>query len=186
MPANGRRRLPRAVAGALAATLCSTLMAGCGGSSNASGAGGGGGSAPAPASTVPAPPLPADQPQKAACGLASKAEVEAAVGSKVNNGKEESQPGRSLCLFSLASAADQSVVLISTTSSGAPAYFTDARTKAVRAQAVTAGEEAFVSGPYGLVRRGNTMVTIVIALRLEPPQSAAVATKLAVAVGTHI
>jgi hypothetical protein len=184
-PSNRRQRLPRAGAGALALTLASTLLAGCSGSSGASGAGSG--TTVAPATTVATvPALPADLPQKGACSLATKAEVEAAIGAKVVNGKEDSQPGRSLCSFVLATANDQSVALVSTSSSGVPAFFTNAREKAAAPQTVTAGDQAFVSGGLGLVRRANTMVTIVVALRQDQAQLTAAATKLALAVGTHL
>ena len=49
-----------------------------------------------------------------------------------------------------------------------------------------AGDEAFVSGGQGLVRRGDTMVAIIVALRRDLPQLAAAATKLVQSVGTHI
>jgi hypothetical protein len=185
LPSNGRpRRRPRAAAGALAMALCSTLLAGCGGSSNASGPNGGGTTVAPTTTAVPA--LPADAPQKAACTLVTKAEVEAAIGAKVGNAKEESQPGRSLCSFTLASASDQSVVLVSTSSSGVPAFFTSARARAAAPQTVTAGDQAFVNGGLGLVRRGNTMVAVVLALRLDQAQLTTAATKVALAVGTHL
>jgi hypothetical protein len=166
-------------------TLASALLAGCSGSSGASGAGGG--TTVAPATTVATiPALPADVPQRAACTLATKAEVEAAIGAKVVNGKEESQAGRSVCSFVLATAGDQSVALVSTSSSGVPGFFTNAREKAAAPQTVAAGDQAFVSGGLGLVRRGNTVVTIVVALRQDQASLTAAATKLALAVGSHL
>ncbi len=161
------------------------MLAGCGGSSNAPGAGGGS-TTVAPVTTVAIPSLPADLPQKPACSLLTKVEVEAAIGAKVDIGKEQSQPGRSLCSFALAAATDQSVAIVSTSSSGVPAFFLDARAKAASPQAVTAGDQAFVSGGLGLVRRGNTMVAIVVALRQDKPQLASAAAKLAQAIGTHL
>ena len=157
-------------------------MAGCGGS-NASGSGDGNG--PSPSGAV-APALPADRAQKPACGLVTQAEVEAAIGAKVAVGKEQAEPGRSLCTFSLVSAADQSVVVVSTSSSGVPAAFDAARTKVGSPQPVGAGDQAFVSGAQAMVRRGNTMVAILVVLRQQAAQLTAAATKLAQAVGTRL
>ncbi|MGI8807653.1 MAG: hypothetical protein ACR2KK_07400 [Acidimicrobiales bacterium] len=181
-PANGRPRPSSARLGraALTVALCSGLVAGCGGS---------GGSAAedskAPASAAPVS-LPADQPQKAACGLVTQAEVEAAIGARVGPGKEEAQPARSLCAFTLVSAADQSVVLVSTSSSGVPAAFEAARANVPSPQPVNAGDQGFVSGSQALVRRGNTMVAILVAVRQQPAQILAAATKLAQAVGNRL
>jgi hypothetical protein len=185
-PSNGRRRrLHGAVAaGATAVAVCSGLLAGCGGSSKGSGpAGDATATAGASAGTVALPP---DQPQKAACGLVTPAEVEAALGAKVSPGKEDVQEARSLCAFSLASSADQRVVLLATSSSGVPAAFDAARAKADSPQAVSAGEQAFVSGAQALVRKGNTMVAILVIVRQPPARLASAATKLAVAVGNHL
>lgn len=182
IPSNGRpRRAPRLVV----AALCAGLLAGCGGSSG--GAQAGDGAATETTSAVPpAVPLPADAAQKPACGMITVAEVEAAIGTRVSPAKEESQPGRSLCAFKLISKPEESVVLISTSSSGVPAFFTTAFNTAAAPQTVTAGDQAFVSGAQGLVRRGNTMVAILVVLRLPPAQIQAAATKLTQAVGTHI
>jgi hypothetical protein len=182
IPSNGRpRRAPMLVV----ATLCAGLLAGCGGSSG--GAKAGDGAAP-PASSVvpPAVAVPADLPQKPACGMITLGEVEAAIGTKVSPAKEETQTGRSLCAFKLVSKPEESVVLISTSSSGVPAFFATAFNTANAPQAVNAGDQAFVSGAQGLVRRGNTMVAVLVVLRLPPAQIQAAATKLTQAVGTHI
>jgi hypothetical protein len=135
---------------------------------------------------VPAVELPADQPGKAACGLITQTEVEAAIGARVSPARQEVQPARSLCSFSLVSATDQSVVLVSTTSSGVPAFFDSARQRAEAPQPVSAGDQAFVAGAQALVRRGNTMVAIVVVLRQPAGQLTAAATRLAQAVGTHL
>ena len=165
-----------------AAVACSCVLAGCGGSSKPSGS--------AAAGTTPttsvAVDLPADLPQKAACGLVTQAEVEAAAGARVSAGRQEVQPGRSLCSFSLVSAADQSVVILSTSSSGVPASFASNKASAQGARDVSAGDEAFVAGRQALVRKGNTMVVILVALRQEVAQVTAVATKLAQAVGNRL
>jgi len=90
-------------ASAVALTLCSGVLAGCGGSSKASGSGANG----APPSGAPAAAaLPADQAQKPACGLLTQVEVEAAVGARVSPGRQDGQEGRSQCGFTLTSAAD--------------------------------------------------------------------------------
>lgn len=180
IPSNGRpRRAPRLAV----AALCAGVLAGCGGSSKPSGPAAAGGTT---ASTSVAVDLPADQPQKAACGLVTQAEVEAAVGAKVSAGKQEVQPGRSLCSFTLVSAADQSVVVLSTSSSGVPAAFASNRANAQGARDVSVGDEAFIAGRQALVRKGNTMVVILVALRQEGAQLVATATKLAQAVGTRL
>ena len=182
IPSNGRpRRAPRLVA----AALCAGLLAGCGGSSGGAKAGDG---AAVDASVTGRAPvaLPADVAQKPACGMIALAEVEAAIGTKVSPAKEEAQPGRSLCAFRLVSKPEESVVLISTSSSGVPAFFASAFNTATAPRAVTAGDQAYVSGAQGVVRRGNTMVTILVVLRQPPAQLQAAATKLAQAVGTHI
>lgn len=179
-PSYGRRlRAPIAVA-----ALCAGLLAGCGGSSG--GAKAGGGAAPGSTAVLPAVSVPADLPQRAACGMITVGEVEAAIGAKVSPAKEETQTGRSLCAFKLISKPEESVVVISTSSSGVPAFFARAFNTAATPQPVTAGDQAFVSGPQGLVRRGNTMVAVLVVLRLPPAQLQAAATKLIQAVGTHI
>ena len=188
LPANGRRRAGRRTAApALAALLGATLVAGCGGgssdqpSNNARAA-----NDTATAAAGAAPTLPADQAQKQACSLVTQAEVEAAVAARVTASRQENQEGRSLCAFNLASASDQSVALISTSSSGVPAAFAETRRSAEGAQAVNAGDEAFVRGGQALVRKGDTMVVILVALRREPAQLAGAATRLAQAVGARL
>lgn len=181
VPSNGRPR--RRARAAIAVALCSGLLAGCGGSKADGSAGSGG---PSATGTAGPPALPADQPQKAACGLLTQAEVEAAIGAKVTPGKEEAQPGRSVCSFSLVSTADQSVVVVSTSSSGVPAAFDAARARVESPQPVTAGDQAFVSGAQSLVRKNNTMVAILVVLRQQSAQLTAAATKLAQAVGTRL
>lgn len=185
LPGRGRH-LPRAAAaGTLALALSSALLAGCGGGSKDTG------SAPGSESTTPSVttatiPLPNDQPLRPACGLLTQAEVESALGVKVAAGREAAVAGRSSCAYTLATAADQSVLIVSTSSSGVPAAFTAAQQKADRPQSVTAGEQAFVSGAQALVRKGNTMVAILVAVRQQPAQLTAAATKLAQAVATHL
>ena len=181
IPSNGRPRRARAL---VAAALCACLLAGCGGSSG--GADAGDGASSASTSVPPAVSLPPDAAQKPACGMITVGEVEAAIGTKVSPAKEESRPGRSMCSFTLVSKPDESIVLISTSSTGVPAFFATAFNTANAPQAVNAGDQAFVSGAQGLVRRGNTMVAILVVLRQSPTQIQAAATKLTQAVGTHI
>lgn len=180
---NGRAgRARRAATSTVGAALCAGLLAGCGGGSSKA-------AHPAAAPTTlvaPLPALPTDLPQKAACGLVTAAEVEAAIGAKVGAGKEEAKEGRSLCTFAVTGSPDQSVVLFSTTSSGVPAFFAASRAKATGAQPVAGGEEAFVNGPQALVRKGNTMVAILAVLRQTPAQLTSAATRLAQAVGARI
>jgi hypothetical protein len=185
IPSNGRpRRAPKLAAAAV--VLCAGLMAACGGSSDK--AGGDGGAAATETSSVvpPAVSLPADLPQQPACRMITVAEVEAAIGTKVNPAREETRPGRSLCSFPVSAKPEESVVLISTSSSAVPAYYTNAFNTANAPQAVSGGDQAFVSGAQGLVRKGNTMVAVIVVMRLPPPQIQAAATKLTQAVGTHI
>ena len=184
-PSNGRRRLPRAAAGSVALALSTSLLAGCGGGDKARGSSGAEPST-APPSTYAAIALPRDRPQRPACGLVTQAEVEAALAAKVTAPKETAQEGRSLCSFSLATAADQSVLLVSTSSSGVPAAFGAARSSAASPQSVRAGEEAFVSGPQALVRKGTTMVAILVTVRQQPATATASVTKLAEAVGARL
>lgn len=170
------------MAAATAAVLSSCVLAGCGGSSKA-----GPDAGDATTSTrVAAIALPADQPQKAACGLVTQAEVEAAIGAKVTAGRQDSQPASSVCLFALVSARDQSVVVLSTSSSGVPASFAATRAGTATAREVSAGDEAFVTGGQALVRKGTTMVAVMIAVRQPSAQLAAAATKLAQAVGSRL
>lgn len=188
IPSNGRprRHRHRRAAGALATALCATLLAGCGGSSKASGEGGGPTTVPT-AAGVAVPPLPADQPQKAACSLATQAEVQEALGgARVTAGKQELQQARSLCAYTLAAATDQSVVLISTSSSGVPDAFKAARSTAPSPQTVSAGDEAFVTGAQAMVRKGNTMVVVLVVVRQPPAQLSAAATKLVQAIGARL
>lgn len=185
VPSNVRARLPRAAAaGTAAVALWSSLLTGCGGSSKAGGQGGGESDGPAVTSATIA--LPADQPQRPACGLVTQAEVEAAIGAKVSPGKENAQEGRSVCVFTLASGTDQSVVLVSTASSNVPAAFRAAREKAESPQTVSSGDEAFVAGPQALVRKGTTMVAILMALRQQAAQLSSAATRLVQAVSSHL
>jgi hypothetical protein len=166
----------------VAVAVCGSLLAGCGGSSGGKAAEGG---TTAPPAAVSAD-LPADRPQTPACGLVTVAEVEAAVGARVAPARQENQPGRSLCAFALASAADQSVLVVSTSSSGVPAAFETARSRADAAQTITAGDAAFVVGGQAVVRKGTTMAVIVVALRQAAGQLAATATRLAQAVGARL
>ncbi len=186
LPANGRRRPGyKAATGTVAVALTASLLTGCGGSSGASGRDRGSGGSPSrPSPTAPA--LPADQPQKQACSLVTQAEVEAAIGARVNAGRQDVQPSRSVCSFSLVSASDQSVALIATSSSGVPAAFEAARQHAESPQSVASGDQAFVTGGQAVVRKGTTMVAILVALRQPPAQLASAATKLAQAAATRI
>jgi hypothetical protein len=184
-PANGRPRpLTKAAAATLAAALSATLLAGCGGSSKGSDAKGDHGAAATTAPTVPA--LPADQPPRPACGLITQAEVEAAVGARVSPGRETTQEGRSACSFALATGADQNVSIVSASSSGVPAAFEAARKSAEGAQPVNAGDQAFVTGGQAAVRKGNTMVIVLLFVRQDRTQLATAATKLVQSVGTHL
>ena len=184
VPSNGRPRRPRRRASGVAAVaLCAVLLAGCGGSSDASDP------KPSTDSTTPpvsTPELPADMAQRPACGFLTRAEVEAATGTKVNPGKETVEAARSLCTYTLATSAGESIGVVAVTSSGVPSFFTTAKERVTSPQTVSAGDEAFVSGGQALVRRGNTMVAVIVALRRDLPQLAATSTKLAQAVGTHL
>lgn len=185
LPANGRRRRPsRTAAGTLAVVLGAGLLAGCGGSSDPGPAGGENAPSGTPATTLA---LPADVPQTRACGLVTEAEVEAAVGAGVNPGREEApQEARSLCSFSLTSAREQSVVLVSTSSSGVQAAFDAVQQNAASEQPIDVGDQAFVNGGMALIRKGDTMVAILVVLRRPPDQLAGVATRLARSVGAHL
>jgi hypothetical protein len=181
-PSNGRRRLPRAAAAVL--VLSASVLAACGGSSDKPAASGDAATTTrAPTVTVA---IPADRPVRGACGLVTPAEVEAAVGAKVGPGKETPGDGRSTCVFTIVAPAGQSVVLSSLSSSAAAAAFDDARTKVSSPQSVSAGDQAYVSGGQAVVRKGDTMVAVLVNLRQPPAQLSAVATKLAQAVGTHL
>ena len=84
VPSNGRPRRPsRRAASAAAVALCAALLAGCGGSSDGAGP-------PGPDSTSAAttPNLPPDMAPRPACGVVTRAEVEAAIGTRVNPGRE--------------------------------------------------------------------------------------------------
>jgi len=184
LPSNGRRRPgSKTAARTLALAVAGTLLAGCGGSSERSGAGGG----EEAATTVPTvPALPADQPQRPACGLVTQAEVEAAIAARVNAGRQESRPSGSGCTFPLVGGPDQTVAVISISSSGVPAAFEAARRSVQGAQPVNAGEQAFVAGGQAAVRKGDTMVIVLVALRQQPPQLAAAAAKLAQSVASDL
>lgn len=163
--------------------LSAGLLAACGGSNDRGAAGG---ENAGPTTPVTAVPLPADVPQADACELITRAEVEAAVGARVNPGREAAQEARSLCTFSLVSGPDQSVVLISTSSSGVPAAFDAVQQSAEAEQPIDVGDQAFVSGGMAVVRKGNTMVAIVVVLRQPPAQLSGVATRLARSMATHL
>lgn len=182
IPSNGR---PRRAAGVLALALCSGLMAGCSDGPSKAGPAPAGAETPGAARSTPVA-LPADRPQVAACGLVTVAEVEAAIGAKVTAGKQDAQTARSVCAFTLASGPDQTVVIVATSSSGVPAAFDAARARADSPQSVAAGEQAFVTGPQALVRKGTTMVAIQVVTRQLPALLTAAATKLAQAVGAHL
>lgn len=165
--------------------LSSGVLAACGGSSDKPAAGGGDAATTTRAPTVTIA-IPADRPVRGACGLVTPAEVEAAVGAKVGAGKETPGEGRSTCVFTIVAPAGQSVVLSSLSSSKASAAFDDARTKVPSPQTVSAGDQAYVSGGQAVIRKGDTMVAVLVNLRQPPAQLSAVATKLAQAVGTHL
>lgn len=183
IPSNGRPRTPRR--SAAAALICAGLLAGCsGGSSDRAD--------PQPETTqattptVSLPALPADRPQRSACGFLSQAEVEAVVGAKVTAGRATAEPTRTVCTFTPVAGASESIAVVAITSSGVPGYFPSARERLSRPQTVVAGDEAVVSGGQGLVRRADTMVAVIVALRRDLPQLAAMATKLVQTIGTHI
>ncbi|HEX2048782.1 MAG TPA: hypothetical protein VHF27_13530 [Acidimicrobiales bacterium] len=186
LPGNGRPRGPFSKAGAtaLSVVMSAVLLAGCGGggSDSPAAAGDGEGTAAAPS---PAP-LPPDRPQRPACGLATQAEVEAAIGARVTPGRQQNEEGRSVCSFSLAASSDQRVALVSTSSSAVPSAFDAARASIAGAQPLNAGDQAFVAGGQALLRKGTTMVAILVFLRQDPPQLASAATKLAQSVATHL
>lgn len=184
IPSNGRPRLSRRAGAGVAALLCASLLAGCGGGSSDDAKPTETSAAPSP--TVSVPTLPPDKPQRPACGLVTKAEVEAAIGKAVNAGKEMTEAARSLCTFTPVGNADESIGVVAITSSGVPAFFKTARERLTGPQTVSAGDEAFVSGGQGLVRKGDTMVAIIVALRRDLPQLASASTKLVQAVGTHL
>ena len=176
-----------AAAAALSVVMGAGVLTGCGGggsSDSPAAAGEGEETTSAPSPTVP--PLPADQPQRPACGLVTQAEVEAAVGSRVSPGRQQNEEGRSVCSFTLAASSDQSVALLSTSSSGVPSAFDAARQNIAGAQPLNAGDQAFVAGGQALVRKGTTMVAILVFLRQERPQLASAATRLAQSVATHL
>lgn len=146
LPSNGCRRTPRAAVAGVALVVGAGLLGGCGGSPKTAPAPGGGGKSAARPTTTSAPA----EPQKAACGLVTRAEVETALGAKVAAGRESTEPSRSVCSFALASGPDQSVIIMSTTSSDAPSVFAGIRERLrASAQTVTAGEQAIVDGPQG-------------------------------------
>jgi hypothetical protein len=181
VPSNGRPRRPRRRSAAVA--LCAVLLAGCGGSSDSAEP------RPTPDATSPTvttPNLPTDMAQRPACGVVTRAEVEAAIGARVTPGQETVEEARSMCIFNVGAGAEERVGVVAVTSSGVPAFFASARDRLTSPQRVSAGDEAFVSGGQAVVRRGNTMVAIVVALRRDPPQLTAISTRLAQAVGTHI
>ena len=187
LPGNGRRRRPsKAAAAALAALLAAGLLSGCGGDSSGSSDSAEGEHTAAPSSTPTIPALPADQPQRPACALVTQAEVEAAIGARVSAGHEQNEEGRSVCSFSLAASTDQSVAVMSTSSSGVPAAFEAASRNASGAQPLNAGDQAFVAGGQALVRKGSTMVAVLVFLRQERAQLANVATKVAQSVATRL
>lgn len=175
----------KAAAGTLAVVLAAAVGGGCGGGPKPS-AGGAGEAGPEPTSPPPVA-LPADQPLRPACGLVTQAEVEAAVGSRLGPGQQENQEPRSVCTFGLAASADQRVALVVTSSSGVPAAFEAARGNMGSPQTVSAGDQAFASGGLAIVRKGTTMVAIVVALRRQDSaRLTAVASKLAQSVGSHL
>ena len=168
---------------ALSILLGPSLLGGCGGGGSSGAAGSGEERTEAPA-TIPA--LPADQPQRPACGLVTQADVEAAIGARVSPGRQQNEEGRSVCSFALAASSDQTVALISTSSSGVPAAFDAARQTVAGAQPLTAGDQAFVAGGQAVVRKGTTMVAVFVFLRQQGPQVTNAATKLAQGVATRL
>lgn len=193
IPSNGRyrarsaprvRRAPRAAAAGMALAVCSSLVAGCGGSSKTSGGTAPARSAAGLASTTLAPVFGV---QKPACGLVTQAEVEAAIGAKTLAPRESADQTRSVCSFSLASTTDQAVIIATTTSSAAAASFAADRARmGAAAQTVTAGDEAFVAGGQAAVRKGSTSVTLLLALRSSPNGLGPIATKIVQAIASRL
>lgn len=187
IPSNGRPRLSRRAGVAAAAVVLSAgLLAGCGGSSGDNAGPQADTTVAGPSPTVSVPTLPADKPQRPACGFVTQAEVEAAIGARVNPGKQVVEAARSVCSFNPTANVNESIAVVAVTSSGVPAFFKTAREQLASPQSVSAGDEAFVSGGQGLVRKGDTMVAIIVALRRDLPQLAGAATKLVQAIGTRI
>jgi hypothetical protein len=168
------------------AAVCSGLLAGCGGSGKAA-AGKSTGAAAASGSASSTTIAVVSGTQKPACGLITQAEIEAAIGAKVGAGHETVDATHSVCSFSLAASADQSVILISTTSSGSAAAFASARGQlGSAAQPLNVGDQAFVAGAQAAVLRGTTLVAVLVIVRQPTAGPAAAATKVAQAVAARL
>jgi hypothetical protein len=184
VPANGRtRRGPRAAAVAgLSVALCSSLAVACSSSSGSgtkpAAASGAGAPAAAPATTA------TGGSQRPACGLVTQAEIEAAVGVKVNAGRESVDEFRSVCSFVVVGATDPGVILTSTTSPSSAAGFARVRDNlGDAAQPIDLGDKAFAAEPQAAVLKGSTLVAVLVTVR---PAPAGAATKVAEAAAAHL
>lgn len=175
-PATGRRGHHRRVATAVALSLCLVLAACGGGDDNKED--------DATSDLDPGPPVTAftGDPNRA-CELATKAEVEAALATKVKPGVGALG---TVCTYTSETAFDQFVVLERTDTPEAPQVFELSRSSSEGVEPLAGvGNDAFVAGNKAYVLKGNVLATITVNSKQPPPTVGAAVRALARAAATN-
>jgi hypothetical protein len=155
-----------------AAVLVGVVATGCGGSKKASSTASSFKSGPTTAFT--------GDPNKA-CAVATKSDVEAAIGTMVKPGQGASGV---LCRYEVANAASQFVLVETKESSQSSQIYDLQLSSAAGAESLNGvGEKAFVAGNKAVVLRGSTLTVVTVSTGQPQPAVTAALKKLAQAVG---
>lgn len=173
-PASALRRRRRLAATSVALSLCLVLAA-CGGDDKK-------GDETAPEAGPPVTEFTGD-PNRA-CALATEAEVEAAIATKVKPGVGALG---AVCTYTTETAADQYVVLDRTESPEAPQIFELDKSSSTGVEPLAGvGNAAFVAGNKAYVLEGTVLVVITVNLKQPQPAVTAITKKLAQAAAPRL
>ena len=114
-----------------------------------------------------------------ACGLITKAEVEAAIGTRVNDG-QSSGGGSTTAACKYEVAGTQQAVIVAISTGTDPADFQKAKASTPDVQAVPgAGPDTFVSGGKAFVLKGTNLALVAVNIDRPVPTLTEAAKKLA-------
>ena len=156
----------------VALTLCLALAAGCGGDDDDA----------APDAGPLVTEFKGDP--NMACQVVTKAEVEAAIATKVRDGLGDAG---TICTYMLENAFDQSVVLERTNSPQSAQIFELNKTSSAAVEPLTGvGNDAFLTGNKAYVLKGTAMAAITVSVKQPPAATTAALRKLAQAAALHL
>ncbi len=113
-----------------------------------------------------------------ACGVVTKGEIEAAIGSRVNDGQSSGSGSTAACKYELAGTSQAVVVAISASTD--PQDFQRAKAAMQGVQPVpAAGVDSFVTGNRAFVLKGSTLAIVAINIDRPAPALTEAAKKLA-------